>query len=441
MTTPLRLHLLPLALGLVVFGTAVPLELQATQPWTFSASPSDVAVNVLLYLPLGLCLWRRPLALSLALGALMSLAIETLQMRYAGRHPALFDVLANTLGVASGALAGRWLARHGRPEPHRLRLGRHAIAAAAVAALALLLGWTTRAPHGVMENWAPGYALLLGNEATGDRPWRGRIDALALLPRPLARAELAAASRLSDPQVRDSLQARGAWLLPAPVVLQGDVGPMQLPPEVARRFTDEAMRHGGFSVVARITPEDEAQRGPARIISLSQDPFHRNFDLGQEGRRLMFRVRTPITGPNGMAPHTLTAPVLQAHRPATLAASFDGTVARVMVDGEVRGRRDLAAPGCWLPMACDSDLAFAAGLFGALAAVIAIALAGPASVRRAALTGAMSGLAAAALLRALQVGAGTLLAAWVPLLALAGAICGCLAACGARAPARSSCSS
>ena len=88
MTTPLRLHLLPLALGLVVFGTAVPLELQATQPWTYSASPRDVAVNVLLYLPLGLCLWRRPLALSLALGALLSLAIETLQMRYAGRHPA-----------------------------------------------------------------------------------------------------------------------------------------------------------------------------------------------------------------------------------------------------------------------------------------------------------------------------------------------------------------
>jgi VanZ family protein len=434
MTLPLRLHLLPLALGIVVFGTAIPLELQAARPWTLAASPRDIVVNVLLYLPLGLCLWRRPLALSLALGALLSLAIEMLQMRYAGRHPALFDVLANAQGLGAGALAGQWLVRHGRREPHVLTLGRRAVTAAALAAAALLFGWTSRAPHSGVENWDAGYGVLLGNEATGDRPWRGRIDALALLPRPLTRNELAAASRLSDPQVRDSLLARGAWLLPAPVALRGDLDPVRLPQETTRRFTDEVMRHQGFTLIAQITPDDEAQRGPARIVSHSQDPFRRNFDLGQEGRRLMFRVRTPITGPNGMAPYTLTTPVLQAHRPVTVAASFDGTLARVLVDGEVRGRSNLAAPGCRLPMACDSDLAFGAGLFGALAAIVAMALARPVSVRRAALACVLSGLGAAALLRGLHVGAGTLLAPWVPLLALAGAASAWLSACAGRAP-------
>lgn len=41
------------------------------------------------------------------------------------------------------------------------------------------------------------------------------------------------------------------------------------------------------------------QRGPARILTLSVDPFHRNLMIGQEGEDLILRLRTVTTSLNG----------------------------------------------------------------------------------------------------------------------------------------------
>jgi len=41
-------------------------------------------------------------------------------------------------------------------------------------------------PGGRFTNWDPSYYLVLGNEATGDRPWLGKIFFLAMYSRPLA---------------------------------------------------------------------------------------------------------------------------------------------------------------------------------------------------------------------------------------------------------------
>jgi outer membrane protein assembly factor BamB len=65
-----------------------------------------------------------------------------------------------------------------------------------------------------------------------------------------------------------------------------------------------------FSVAPRavtevaFTTDDARQTGPARILTFSSDPYHRNFTLGQEGDRVVFRLRTPETGENGMNPET-----------------------------------------------------------------------------------------------------------------------------------------
>lgn len=45
-----------------------------------------------------------------------------------------------------------------------------------------------------------------------------------------------------------------------------------------------------------------SQRGPARILTFSMDPSNRNFTLGQDDDRLILRLRTPMTGPNGSKP-------------------------------------------------------------------------------------------------------------------------------------------
>jgi len=44
---------------------------------------------------------------------------------------------------------------------------------------------TSIIPGGDFKNWDPGYPLVLGNEATGDRPWLGKISYLALYNHPI----------------------------------------------------------------------------------------------------------------------------------------------------------------------------------------------------------------------------------------------------------------
>jgi len=45
-------------------------------------------------------------------------------------------------------------------------------------------------PRGRFTNWDPSYYLVLGNEATGDRPWLGKIFFVAIYNRPLPETEI-----------------------------------------------------------------------------------------------------------------------------------------------------------------------------------------------------------------------------------------------------------
>jgi VanZ family protein len=413
-----RLHLLPLAWALVVFGTAVPVELRAPLPWSLSVRAGDVGLNLLLYLPLGLCWAHRPLVSTLACGALLSAVIEFAQAWYFGRHAALADVVANALGAGCGALIGRWPAT----PAWRLPLDARTAVAAAIAALLLLAGWLRPAPPGTLSDWDTGYAMQLGNEVTGDRPWRGTVSALALVPGRLSHAERQALARLDDPAARAILASRNAYLLPSRVALDGQAHP--IPAEAARRFAAAATQHNAFSVIATIVPENVQQSGPARVLSYSSDTLHRNLDLGQEGARLVFRVRTPLTGLNGNDRTAETGPVLAAGKPATVVASFDGAVSRIDVNGQAHARRHLGAGACVLPGACDTDLPLAAAAFGASLAMVAV-VAGRARTRRQALLlGLAAAWAGAWLLRSLAGERLVWLGGWgAPLMVLLGAAC------------------
>jgi hypothetical protein len=101
---------------------------------------SDVLLNVILYVPIGvavaLCGWRRPVFLLAPL--LLSVSIECAQRWIPGRDPSLGDVVFNTLGAACGMLVVRssrlWLC-----PPGRVRL---VLAAAAGAAALVVLAAT-----------------------------------------------------------------------------------------------------------------------------------------------------------------------------------------------------------------------------------------------------------------------------------------------------------
>jgi VanZ like family len=158
------------------------------------STEADVLLNVVLFMPLGFSLrsylgqqrrltGRAMLGVSFGVCCVLSYAIEVLQQFLPGRYPSLVDVLANSLGGALGlnsVYACVWVLQH--PQ-----LG---LAASVVLAffLSIPLQWQMR-----LSTWKTTFPLLLGNERTGDRPWRGSLADIYLADRAFTEAEVAQA--------------------------------------------------------------------------------------------------------------------------------------------------------------------------------------------------------------------------------------------------------
>lgn len=127
-TAPFR-RILPLVVALIVYGSLYPWQFQARHlaagplwfllhswPATLNRYAAwDVAVNMTLYVPLGIFaylavkaeapLWRRAL-LPLALAVALSASMEMLQLFDDGRLCSTSDLVSNVAGAAVGAAAG-----------------------------------------------------------------------------------------------------------------------------------------------------------------------------------------------------------------------------------------------------------------------------------------------------------------------------------------------
>ena len=113
------------------------------------------------------------------------------------------------------------------------------------------------------------------------------------------------------------LEARGGKVVSLAdkggVRLAGGAHLRTTPPATA--LTKALVKSGDLSVEVWFRPANLSQTGPARIVSISQDPFNRNFTLGQLGSSLVMRLRTTATNANGMNPHLATgAGVLNGKR-------------------------------------------------------------------------------------------------------------------------------
>src|SRR5687768_17052702 len=63
----------------------------------------------------------------------------------------------------------------------------------------------------------------------------------------------------------------------------------------AKKIVEAVTASGAISIECWVKPENLTQNGPTRIVSLSSDPSHRNFTLGQEASRYDVRLRTDKT--------------------------------------------------------------------------------------------------------------------------------------------------
>ena len=113
--------------AVIVFASLQPFEgwrmppreilLFLVQPWPRYTTTVDLVLNALVYFPLGLCafvaLKRRcgewlALALAVATGTLLSLALESVQMFLPSRVASNLDLALNAAGTLAGAVAG-WI--------------------------------------------------------------------------------------------------------------------------------------------------------------------------------------------------------------------------------------------------------------------------------------------------------------------------------------------
>ena len=367
LTATYRLRPLPLALALIAVTTAMPVELRAPVLWSGTIEFTDMVVNLLLYAPLGLALRRRPWWLVMGLALLVSASIETGQVWNSARHPSPADVAANVAGAMLATGLVRVRRRRPTPAGAGIAIGPRLVGAACFAVLALLVAGNLPARPTAIAGWNPEFPLLVGNEQTGDRPWRGTIESLSLIPDLLSHADV----RTMRGATGDTAgAARAAFVLPAPAATNGGPG-IPLPAAAARLLARSAQDRNALTIVARIVPANVSQDGPARIVSFSTDPYHRNFDLGQKGRQLVFRLRTPVSGENGERGTLESVPVLDAGQPVTVVATYDGRVARVYVNGSLRGRSNFAAAADVVPALADAALPAICGVMGALLALIA----------------------------------------------------------------------
>jgi len=103
-----------------------------------------------------------------------------------------------------------------------------------------------------------------------------------------------------QPRARSaSLQAQGEARLGRHFDLELIRGSFRATPAVEKKLLTDLQATSQMTLMAWIMPGRDDFSGPARILSFSSDALHRNVTLGQENDRLLLRLRTDQTGPNG----------------------------------------------------------------------------------------------------------------------------------------------
>lgn len=229
-------------------------------------APFDIAGNLLLLVPLtvglaaGLRGWRRPLVTVLLAAA----ALEGGQMLVRGRVVSPADVALNVIGAAAALAALGRARRSGLGRSRALLLA--ALATSATTILVLVWGALRVDRSLAPENWNSWYEIVAGDEVTGGRRYVGEIASPRICGGP-GSSEVCLSPSADQP-------ARA-------------------------RLVDVVERSRVLDLEATVRSASDEQSGPTRIVTFSADGSERNATLGQEGRSLILRIRSPRAGPNG----------------------------------------------------------------------------------------------------------------------------------------------
>jgi glycopeptide antibiotics resistance protein len=340
-----------------------------------SFQPADILLNILFFIPLGFLTGlllrinqKDPptiIKTSTIICLVASVIAEFLQL-FLIRTTSLTDIITNTLGGYLGArlVSQVSLTAVGLVPQFIVNRGTKIIKFTELiyAALLLILFSLPFWLNG-FYNWDENFHLCLGNEATGDRPWEGAIYELVIYDRMLSQEEalqcyysrrseslkshILAHYRFDEGHGRyiynrasaiDSLKleisdtSKVCWLNPSNglVLRQGGVIKSTVP---ASQLCAALQAANQLSLEVRFRPANLIQTGPGRIVTFSASTEKRNFTLGQAAGQLNFRVRTPLTGPNGSRVDLYTENPVLTHRPQHVVAVFNRGAEIIFLNG------------------------------------------------------------------------------------------------------------
>jgi len=336
------------------------------------ANGLDFILNILLFMPFGFLAvsqiparhqhQRSEILFGLCIGLLFSTSIEFVQDWMLLRHATVADVLANSAGSAVGAwlfASNRWQGMLARIQSsqHQLRMKHYLMFWAAYCAVLLLLTGVIK-NAAIIDNWNSDYPLLLGNEHTGDRVWQGVVSDLVITDYALPTS--AVADLLGGDGMMNTAVSPNTAYYPLTTAAGLEDTLNSLPPFIWRgaaddnrfnehgavmtehqwletqtpvtTFTNGVMAHSEFTIGVVAYPTLKEQFGPARIVSMSTDPYFRNVTLGQEGTDLVFRFRLPFSDENGRKPELIIPGLFADGAPHHIVVTYDKTAVRFYID-------------------------------------------------------------------------------------------------------------
>lgn len=371
------------------FHFADALSLPATISHLYGWNLVDWLNNIVLFVPFGLglsCLMQESrlgiasgFVVVLMISAGLSVTVEILQLFLPTRFSAFADILANTVGGVIGFFLFHLLKAKiltlllilvsGRQQ--YFSFNRLTISLFSYFTLACLMTSVMTATSN-LDHWDENFTLLVGNEHTGDRPWRGSVSELVIADKAISRAEVERAfsevnfwHTLGDALIGHyQFSETGSYQdqtghLPALSWRTSESQGSENDQSVVKDYSSHAKNRSGvflsshhwleseqpaksmthsirstsqFTLSATVATAEPKQTGPARIISLSGNPYARNFTLGQDQSDLIFRLRTRLNGENGGSPEFSIPNVFADTDAHQIIVVYDGRYFRLYVD-------------------------------------------------------------------------------------------------------------
>ena len=347
----------------------------------------DIFLNVLLFIPFGFGLstqlrkrGRSPwlsFLLALVFGAFTSYTVEFLQLFIPQRDSGWEDVFSNTMGSVTGFIlfalyGGAILVTLTKWEDSFVSwLSVRRGALLLVAYFAVWLGISALLQNETrLSNWDAECPLLVGNDASGQHPWTGKIFLLQIWNRALSGEGI---RRLTG---RESAEDATTGLLAAydfrssqPLKDQRDfLPPLEWFPERPQSPNSRPIEFDGRAWLETKSPVENLTReikstshftirivcapaavdgGSGRILSLSRSSDNVNFNIRQQGGDFVFYFLNPLSAKRSNLVW-FTPSVFEAGKVRDIVAVYDGSDAFLYLDGNPTPKVYRLGPGASL---------------------------------------------------------------------------------------------